>query len=373
MSDVGAAEADKQREAQLENLLALSRQDDGWRRSRWFAGLDRWLARGLVNTEDAFVVRRVALLLLTCAFGAYANFDFSWHYVDIFYLGLLANGGAAGRFLHIVSHRRVFVRKLDWLNVVPTWLASCWMGDPPYLFATEHVVNHHAQDNGPRDLSCTMRYRRDSWKDLGCYLLDFLFGRSGIFGIAALFRAGRGGRIWKRRFLGGQAIFWALVVVRMWQDWVPTTVLLLGPFFFLQIANRTNNWTEHAFIDPRRPLDLLGNCYTIVGSSFNTGIGCNEGYHYTHHRAPGLPNHLWPRHFRDHIHDVAASGHLVFRGISTNGIFVRLMLKNFRSLARHYVPLPGQRLSEDAVIQILRERVAPIGGQTSPETSRTAA
>jgi fatty acid desaturase len=340
-------------------ILALSRNDDVRPPSRLFAGFDRWLSRFLLHSEDAFVVRHMGAFMLVCAFGAYANFNFSWLYAALFYGGILANGEAAGRFLHIFSHRKVFAARAAWLNTAPTWIASGWFGEPPYLFGAEHVANHHAADNGPRDIGSTLWYRRDSWAALGRYLLDFFCGGGGIFGLLRFFRAGRGGRVWRRRFFAGEALFWGLVAVRLWQDWLPTTALLIGPFFFVQAVNRANNWTEHAFINPERPHDPLGNSYTIVGSRFNTGTGFNEGYHATHHLSPGLPNHLWPKHFRDHIADYVAADHLVFQKTSTNDIFFMLMCKDFRALARYYVPLPGRTRSEAEIIRLLRERVAP--------------
>ncbi len=324
--------------------------------------MDRWLARWLIHEQDAFVVRHLAWLIVVCGFAAYANFCFSWWYVPVVYLTVITNGEAIGRFLHVLAHRRLFKPSLGWLNTAPIWVASCWIGEPPFLFATEHVANHHAQDNGPQDLGSTRRYQRDSWADLGRYLLDFHVGRSGPFGLAGMFRNGRGGRVWRRRFYLGQAVFWGLVAVRLWFDWVATLALPVGLYVFVQAVNRANNWTEHAFINPERPDDPLGNAYTIVSSSFNTGIGYNEGYHTAHHLQPGLPNHLWPRHFRDHIDAYFAADHLVFQGTSTNDIFFMLMFKDFERLARHYVPWPNRPRTAQEVATLLRERVKPIIG-----------
>lgn len=344
----------------MEDVLALSRQDDAPARSGLFVGVDRWLARWLLHPEDAFLARHLAWLMVVCGFAAYANFFFSWWYVPVVYVAIVTNGETIGRFFHVLAHRRVFKKPLGWLNTAPTWVASIWIGEPPFLFAAEHVANHHAQDNGPRDLGSTLGYQRDSWVDLGRYMVNFFVGSGGPFGLAAMFREGRGGRVWRRRFYLGQAVFWAVVAIRLWFDWVATLTLLIGPYVFVQAVNRANNWTEHAFINPECPNDPLGNAYTIVNSRFNTGIGYNEGYHTAHHVRPGLPNHLWPRQFRDHIEAYCAAGHLVFQGTSTNDIFFMLMFKDFKGLARHHVQLPNQPRTPDEVVALLRERVRPI-------------
>ena len=348
----------------MDSLLALSLADDAPPRSRLFAGFDRWLARWLLHPEDAFIVRHLAWLMVVCAFAAYANFRFSWWYAPVIYVAIVMNGETIGRFFHMLSHRRVFRAPLGWLNNAPTWLASIWIGEPPFLFGAEHVANHHAQDNGPEDLGSTLGYQRDSWAGLGRYLANFFVGGGGPLGLAAMFRRGRGGRVWRRRFFLGQALFWSLVLARLWFDWVATLVLLVGPYLFVQAVNRANNWTEHAFINPERPNDPLGNAYTIVGSKFNTGVGYNEGYHATHHVYPGLPNHLWPTAFRGHVEDYCAADHLVFQRTSTNDIFFMLMFKDFKGLAKHYVQLPGRPRSESEIIALLRERVRPIAQPT---------
>jgi fatty acid desaturase len=243
------------------------------------------------------------------------------------------------------------------LGVAPTWLVSPWIGEPPFLFATEHVVNHHAQDNGPRDLSCTMQYQRDSWRDLGRYIGKFLAGRSGVPGLSRLVR-GNARRRLSWRFHAGQLLFLALFLAMLRVDWGAALLLVAVPYVFVQAANRANNWTEHAFINPDCPHEPLGNAYTIVASPFNTASSYSEGYHATHHRHPGLPNHLWPQSFQDEIEAYRAADHLVFQGTSSNDIFFMLMNKDYRGLARHYVPWPDRPRSEDEVVAMLQRRVA---------------
>jgi fatty acid desaturase len=339
------------------NIFQLSQRDDARTPSGLFGWLDRWLARWLHHPEDAFVVRHIGLLMATCALGAYANFHFSWTLAAIFWIGLVANGEAAGRFLHMTCHRRVFRRKVDWLNTVPTWLASSFFGEPPFLFGTEHVANHHFNDNGPGDIGCTLGYQRDSWRDALRYLWHYFCGRSGVFGLVGRMRS-EPYRRWRVRFVLGQVLFWSLVAMRLWQAWLPTLVLLLAPYFFAQSIDRINNFTEHAFIDPARPHDPLGNSFTIIDSPYNTGVGFNEGYHATHHLTPGIPNHLWPQYFRDRIAEYSEKDHLVFRGLDTNRIFEMLMRHDYDRLARHYVAWPDRPRTHDQIVTMLRERVA---------------
>ncbi|NML44491.1 fatty acid desaturase [Ramlibacter sp. G-1-2-2] len=337
--------------------LVLSRSDSERPRSRRLARIDAWLARALQYPEDAFMVRRFAVLALSAAFAAWALFHRSWWAVLLVYLAILVQGETLGLFMHMLSHRRLWRRPWRFLDVMPTWLVSPWLGEPPFLFATEHVVNHHAHDNGPRDLSCTMPYQRDSWGELGRYIGRFLAGRTGAAGLSRMLRS-RGSPRAVRRFHAGQLLFAALFLGMLWVDWVAALLLVAVPYVFVQAANRANNWTEHAFINPDCPGDPLGNAYTIVDSPFNTRASYNEGYHATHHRHPGLPNHLWPQSFRDEIDAYRAADHLVFRGISSNDIFFLLMGRDYRALARHYVPWPDRPRSEDEVVAMLRQRVA---------------
>ena len=341
-----------------QSILDRSLKDDVRNRSRIFGPCDDLIARVLVHAEDAPVIRRCAALAATCLIGVYANFHFSWDLADIYYLGLLLSSDSLGVVLHMLSHRRVFRKPWDALNRVPIWIMSIWFGEPPYLFAVEHVVNHHAYNNSPQDLSCTLVYQRDSLVDFCRYLLNFLLGSAGIFGLARLVGGKRGGRVWRRRFFGGQAVFWSIVAIRLWQAWLPTVMLFLLPFFLFNLMNRINNWTEHAFIDPDCPLNPWGNSYTILDSPYNHGATFNEGYHATHHLKPTIPNHLWPRAFRDQLADALAVDHMMFEKISAAKIFGLLMIKAYPRLAKHYVQNPGRPRDAAQIVGLLKSRVA---------------
>ena len=348
----------------LPELLALSRTDAVRPQSARFARTDAWLARGLVHPEDAFMVRRFLVLALSAAFAGWAMFHRSWWAVLLVYVAILAQGETIGLFMHMHSHRKLWRKRLRLLDVLPTWLVSPWIGEPPFLFATEHVLNHHAQDNGPGDLSCTMKYQRDSWRDLGRYIARFLAGHAGVVGLSRIVR-GRARQRWSWRFHVGQLLFLTLFVAMLWIDWVAALLLVAVPYLFVQGANRANNWTEHAFINPVCPHDPLGNAYTIVASPFNTVASYSEGYHATHHRHPGLPNHLWPQSFQDEIEAYRAADHLVFRGIASNDIFFMLMNKDYGGLAKHYVAWPDQPRTQEEVIAMLRRRVSRFPSSTT--------
>jgi fatty acid desaturase len=338
-------------------LLALSRHDAERPRSARFARVDAWLGRALVHPQDAFMVRRFLVLALSAAFAAWATFHRSWWAVLLVYAAILVQGETIGLFMHMHSHRKLWRKPFRLLDVAPTWLVSPWIGEPPFLFATEHVLNHHAQDNGPRDLGCTMHCQRDSWRDLGRYIANFVAGRSGAIGLSRVVRSNARQHLsW--RFHLGQLLFGALFLVMLWVDWIAALLLVAVPYLFVQAANRANNWTEHAFINPDCPHDPLGNAYTIVASRFNTVSSYSEGYHATHHLHPGLPNHLWPQSFQDEMEAYRAADHLVFQDTSSNDIFFMLMNKDYRALARHYVPWPDRPRTEDQVVAMLRGRVA---------------
>ena len=344
--------------ADIQSILDRSLKDDARGRSRIFGPLDDVIARALVHREDAPLVRRTLALVATGAVGVYANFNFSWDLADVYFLGLLVSSDCLGVILHMLSHRRVFRKEWDWLNRASVWLMSVWLGDPPYLFAVEHVVNHHSYNNSPTDLSCTLGYQRDNLVDFGRYLLTFLIGVSGVYGLSRLVGGKRGGRVWRIRFFGGQALFWGLVALRLWQAWLPTTILILLPFFLFNLMNRLNNWIEHAFINPDCPLDSWGNSYTILDSPYNRGAGFNEGYHAIHHVRPTIPNHTWPAAFRARLDDARRADHVMFEHISPVGIFIRLITGNYVDLAKHYVQFPGRSRDPEAVAALLKSRVA---------------
>ena len=68
-----------------------------------------------------------------------------------------------------------------------------------------------------------------------------------------------------------------------------------------------------------------------------------------------------PREFVDNLHTYGREDAIVFRGIDFFQVWLLLMLGRWRTLARHFVQLPGAPArDEEAVVAFLRARTAPI-------------
>src|SRR5690606_40577501 len=83
-------------------------------------------------------------------------------------------------------------------------------GETPETYYIHHITMHHAEGNLPRDLSSTMKYRRDSALDFFRYWSDFFF--------LSMFRLGRYQLLKKRLrlfflMITGELSFYLLVAV----------------------------------------------------------------------------------------------------------------------------------------------------------------
>ena len=71
--------------------------------------------------------------------------------------------------LHCTSHRRLFSPKNNWMNKIIPWILAPFFGESPETYYGHHMGMHHPENNLEEDLSSTMNYQRDSFKDFMIY------------------------------------------------------------------------------------------------------------------------------------------------------------------------------------------------------------
>lgn len=124
-------------------------------------------------------------------------------------------------------------------------------------------------------------------------------------------------------------------------DWRAAMVTLGLPVALLRVALMVGNWGQHAFVDGDEPDSDYRSSVTLVDAASNRYC-FNDGYHTSHHLNPR-------RHWRDHPiaflqarHEYASQDALVFHNIDYVMITVRLLMKDYDTLAKCLVPI-GER------------------------------
>ena len=201
-----------------------------------------------------------------------------------------------------------------------------------------------------------MRFRRDRLDHFLRYFFRFFF--FAIVECTAYLR--RNGRpSLARRMLTGEAVFLAGTALLLAIDWRATVVVFVIPFVLVRFLMMAGNWGQHAFIDPARPGNCYANSTTCIHTRYNRRC-FNDGYHIGHHLRP---NRHWtelPLEFERDRATYARERAIVFDGIDFFAVWLLLMLRRYRALARRCVSLDERARSFDEIAALLRSRTQPI-------------
>jgi hypothetical protein len=212
---------------------------------------------------------------------------------------------------------------------------------------------HHPENNLEPDLSSTMAYRRDSVRSFLRYFLRFFFG-AGIE-LPAYFWKKRRRSLFLRTVIGEGSFFVGVAVLCVFVDWRAAVTVFVVPLVTARFAMMAGNWAQHAFIDQRSPENCYRNSITCINCVYNRRC-FNDGYHIGHHVKQTRHWTEMPDDFLRNVDRYAAEDALVFEGIDFFGIWLLLMLKQYRSLAKKVVPLGGVPRSLEQTIELLRSR-----------------
>ncbi|KAL4888889.1 hypothetical protein BDV59DRAFT_187713 [Aspergillus ambiguus] len=219
-----------------------------------------------------------------------------------------------------------------------------------------HVKHHHVEGNGPRDLSSTMWYDRDSIVDFAKYVGRFFCL---IWLDLPLYFL----RVGKKPF-AFKAAFWELsnylFFYLMWRynDSNATFCVLLLPFLVLRLGLMAGNWGQHALVDPNDPLSDFRSSITLIDVASNR-FSFNDGYHTSHHLHPR-------RHWRAHpvalLEDrkrYTEENALVFRNIDYMMLTFKLLQKDYMYIAKRMIPIGTAQSA-----MTLEERAAMLRART---------
>jgi fatty acid desaturase len=131
--------------------------------------------------------------------------------------------------------------------------------------------------------------------------------------------------------------------------WLP---LVLTRFFMM-----AGNWAQHAFVDYSDSENSYRNTVTCINSRFNHRA-FNDGYHIGHHLKSSMHWTDMPGEFQKNQAAYTREGAIVFRGLDWGVVWFLLMIKAYPTLARHYVQLGAETLSESEIIKLLKSRTA---------------
>ncbi|KAM0273578.1 hypothetical protein ACHAQH_008241 [Verticillium albo-atrum] len=330
--------------------------------------LDTWLlrpyirmARSVVRVEtDVVMLTHLLLYFATSVPSAAILFwNFTWIHGLFHFVMQVSYMGAYTLLMHQHIHMRgVLQKRFAIFDALFPYVLDPLMGHTWNSYYYHHVKHHHVEGNGPDDLSSTIRYQRDNVYHFLYYVGRFLFFVWLDLPLYFL-RKGRTALAIKMTFweFGSYATHFCLYRLNP----RASLLVLLLPMLLLRLALMVGNWGQHAFVDHNEPASDYRSSITLIDVPSNRH-SFNDGYHTSHHLNP-------LRHWREHpvsfmkAKEVYASQEaLVFHNIDYIMITVRLLIKDYLSLAKCMVPIGAQASTS------IEERIALLKSHTQQFT-----
>jgi fatty acid desaturase len=326
-------------------------------RPRPLRALERIIAAIVHDPRDlpfVWLIAAVSATVVPAAVLLMIEPNFSWWAASAYLLVVI--GVCQARFLamyHHIAHRPLFTRRAAFLKQYVNWILGPLFGVPPNGYYAHHILMHHVENNHEGDLSSTMRYQRDSFRDFLRYFFDVFSGAYYHLPVSLLRR--KRYRLARYVFIGGCSYLVLISVVACF-NWRAALVVYIIPWAVAMVGFCCTTWGAHAFIDPAAPDNIYRGAVICLNTLYNH-VAFNDGYHIVHHVKPTLHWTEMPEEFLANRSTYAREDAIIFQKLDYQAIVFLLMTKRYDVLARHCVHL-GTRRSEEETIAILRERTA---------------
>lgn len=170
--------------------------------------------------------------------------------------------GAWTLLLHNHIHNNGVLQKhLAWVDKTFPYVLGPLMGHTWNSYYWHHVKHHHVENNGPGDLSSTIRYQRDSVWHFIQYELRFLtltwlelplyFYRKGQYKYAARCATAE----WSSLILLWTALWW---------NARPALFTLVLPLCIMRFGMMVGNWGQHCLVDEVDPDSDFRSSITLI-------------------------------------------------------------------------------------------------------------
>jgi hypothetical protein len=221
-------------------------------------------AQGIVrNPTDVVFLTHILLYFstsLTSAIILYCRF--SWPHAVLHAAMQFWYCGSFTLMLHNHIHNNgLLTKKYAWLDSFWPYVLEPLMGHTWHSYYYHHVKHHHVENNGPEDLSSTVRYQRDELVDFLIYVGRFIFF---IWIELPLYFFKK-----NRAIYGIKVLFWELsnylfIVLMAKHNLRATIFVLVIPLMLMRLGLMVGNWGQHALIDEKEPTSDLRSSITLI-------------------------------------------------------------------------------------------------------------
>ena len=341
----------------MQATVALRITDPIYKPHSVFNPFQQFLLRFINDKRDLPFIKLCLVICFTtipAAIYLFAAEKINWWFALLYFLfNAIFLMGSYILMLHNTSHRVLFKRKYSFLNKLIPWALGPFFGETPESYFAHHIGMHHPENNLSEDLSSTMKFQRDSFRDFIRYFLQFF-----IFVVKDLsfYLKQKGRNKLRRKFLSGELSWYVVVALLLVFNWQATVIVFVFPLVFTRFMMMAGNWGQHAFIDLSTPANCYRNSITCINSNYNKQC-FNDGYHIGHHLYPTMHWTDLPVNFKENINSYVKENAIVFRKLDFFMVWLLLMSKSYGTLANYYVNLNAEQpKTKMEIIALLKER-----------------
>lgn len=329
-------------------VTRMRHPDDAvWARLLFFLSLMIWPIFGLMARPASFGLLTVLLYsaVMSVMSPAIVNFEHGDSHYHFFRT-------------HCARSRldRLMLRSID---LYVTYLLPLVLARVPHWYEVQHVVIHHAEDNGPNDTQSTLEYDRASFVDFA--RCAHRFAVSGLVSddvIAYLIKNRR--RKPLRSLVLGLFVFYTFIVALAFINWKCALVLIIYRYIS-GILSATGFFQEHGIVDVSRPINIYTNSLHFIAPD-NLHGSRGEDFHIAHHLRPA---HHWTEYQSElggEIERYEAEEAVGFMdGADHVAAYYRLLWKrDFLGLAQYCVTFGPCKMSAVEMAELLRRRTRPL-------------
>ena len=326
-------------------------------------------------TDVVFLTHILLYLCTSLSSAIYLYYRFSYLHGVCHWIMQLYYCGSFTLMLHNHIHNNgVLAKRHAWFDTIWPYILEPLMGHTWDSYFYHHVKHHHVENNGPDDLSSTIRYQRDSLRDFLLYVGRFLafiwielpwyFVRKRKYDLAF-------------KSAVSELSNYAFIYLMAQRNFKATLFVLILPLVQMRIGLMIGNFGQHALVDEDDPASDFRSSITLIDvpvSSYSPRVKrllicftnltpqsnryCfNDGWHTSHHLNPR-------RHWRDHPRAFLASKAtyssqqaLVFQHIDYLMMTVHLLKKDYDYLAGCIVPIGDQiGMTKKELANLLRKK-----------------
>lgn len=222
-----------------------------------------WAQAIIRNPVDVVFMTHIILYLSTSVPSAvFLYYQFTWLHGIIHWLMQLSYCGSFTLMLHNHIHNNGLLKKeYAWFDQTWPYILEPLMGHTWNSYFYHHVKHHHVENNGPDDLSSTIRYQRDELSEFLIYVGRFL---ALIWIELPLYFVRKRKLILATKVVIGELSSYILIYILARMNFYPTLFVLIIPLFQMRIGLMVGNYGQHALVDDLEPTSDFRSSITLI-------------------------------------------------------------------------------------------------------------